>query len=53
MLCPKNNVDFVKKAVFGAKSSSFRHTKTAVAAEVANILKCMFVLCHKGSNKNV
>jgi hypothetical protein len=33
---PESYVDFVKKPVFGAKSSKIAHTKTALAAKSAN-----------------
>jgi hypothetical protein len=36
MLCWKNNMDFVKKGFFGAKSSKIGLTKTYLAAKVAN-----------------
>ena len=42
MLCRKNNVDFVKRAVFRAKSSEIAHTKTALAAKVANFFLINF-----------
>jgi hypothetical protein len=37
LLCRKNNVDFVPNGCFGAKSSSIGHSKTALAANLANI----------------
>ena len=39
----KSNVDFFKKsAVFGAKNSEIGHTKTPLAAKVANLFEMDF-----------
>jgi hypothetical protein len=42
-----------KNSVFGTKSSEIAHTKLALAAKSDTFLKWIFVLIHKGSNKNV
>jgi hypothetical protein len=45
MLYPKNNIDFVKKAIFGAASSETWHTKTALAPKFAKFF-CNGFLFH-------
>jgi hypothetical protein len=40
---PGKNVDFAKKAVFGAKNIEIRHSKTALAAKVASFFKWIVV----------
>ena len=42
MLCQKNNLDFVEKAVNKTKSCKIGHTKTTLAAKFANFFEIDF-----------